>query len=99
MGQNKYVNAFELAIHPDFLNIPFTWKKPKVVFANSMSDLFHKDVPLSFILKVFAVMNAPSQHTYQVLIKRAERLFELHDKLVWTDNIWMGVICRKQQSD
>ncbi len=91
MGQEKYKDAFKLAIHPDSLNVPFSWKKPKVVFVNSMSDLFHKDVPFSFILAVFAVMNATPQHTYQVLTKRADRLYELHDKLFWTENIWMGV--------
>jgi protein gp37 len=73
------------------LQIPYEWKRPKVVFVNSMSDLFHKDVPLSFIQKVFDVMNDTPMHTYQVLTKRAERLYELHDKLNWTTNIWMGV--------
>lgn len=91
MGQEKYKNAFELTLHEDALNIPYTWNKPKVVFVNSMSDLFHKDVPLSFIKKVFEVMNNTPQHTYQVLTKRAERLFELHEHLNWTRNIWMGV--------
>src|SRR5215212_202421 len=66
-------------------------EKYKVGFVNSMSDLFHPEVPLEFIQKVFAVMNDTPQHTYQVLTKRAERLYELHDKLNWTTNIWMGV--------
>jgi protein gp37 len=91
MGIDKYKDGFELRIHEDALLIPFEWKKPKVVFVNSMSDLFHNDVPLSFIQKVFEVMNKTPQHTYQVLTKRAERLYELHDKLSWTTNIWMGV--------
>jgi protein gp37 len=91
MGINKYKDGFELRIHHDALNIPYEWKKPKVVFVNSMSDLFHPDVPLSFIQKVFAVMNDTPQHTYQVLTKRAERLYELHHHLNWTPNIWMGV--------
>jgi protein gp37 len=91
MGIEKYKDGFELRIHPDALNIPYEWKKPKVVFVNSMSDLFHPDVPLSFIQKVFAVMNDTPQHTYQVLTKRAERLYELHHHLNWTSNIWMGV--------
>jgi protein gp37 len=91
MGIEKYKDGFELRIHPDALNIPYEWKKPKVVFVNSMSDLFHPDVPLSFIQKVFAVMNDTPQHTYQVLTKRAERLYELHHHLNWTPNIWMGV--------
>ena len=91
MGIEKYKDGFKIRTHVDALNIPYTWKKPKVVFVNSMSDLFHKDVPLSFIQKVFEVMNNTQQHTYQVLTKRAERLYELHDKLNWTTNIWMGV--------
>ncbi len=91
MGIDKYKDGFELRIHEDALLIPFEWRKPKVVFVNSMSDLFHKDVPLSFIQKVFEVMNKTPQHTYQVLTKRAERLYELHDKLNWATNIWMGV--------
>jgi protein gp37 len=91
MGIEKYKDGFELRIHSDALNIPYEWKKPKVVFVNSMSDLFHPDVPLSFIQKVFAVMNDTPQHTYQVLTKRAERLYELHHHLNWTPNIWMGV--------
>ncbi len=91
MGIEKYKDGFELRIHEDALLIPFEWKKPKVVFVNSMSDLFHADVPLSFIQKVFEVMNKTTLHTYQVLTKRAERLYELHDQLNWTANIWMGV--------
>ena len=91
MGIEKYSEGFKIRTHFDSLNIPYTWNKPKVVFVNSMSDLFHKDVPLSFITKVFEVMNNTPQHTYQVLTKRAERLFELHEQLNWTKNIWMGV--------
>ena len=91
MGIDKYKYGFELRLHEDALQIPYEWKKPKVVFVNSMSDLFHKDVPLAFIQKVFDVMNKTPMHTYQVLTKRAERLYELHDKLNWRTNIWMGV--------
>lgn len=91
MGIKKYKDGFELRLHEDALQIPYEWKKPKVVFVNSMSDLFHKDVPLSFIQKVFDVMNKTPTHTYQVLTKRAERLYEIHDKLNWGVNIWMGV--------
>lgn len=91
MGQEKYKNGFELTLHPESINIPYEWKTPKVVFVNSMSDLFHDEVPLSFIKRVFEVMNKTPQHTYQVLTKRAERLFQLHEQLNWTDNIWMGV--------
>ena len=91
MGIEKYKNNFELTLHEDAIDVPYSWNKPKIVFVNSMSDLFHKDVPLSFIQKVFEVMNNTPRHTYQVLTKRAERLFEQHDKLNWTPNIWMGV--------
>lgn len=91
MGINKYKDGFEVRTHEDSLQTPFSWKKPKVVFVNSMSDLFHPEVPIEFIQKVFFVMNETPQHTYQVLTKRAERLFEIHDQLNWTSNIWMGV--------
>ena len=91
MGIDKYKDGFTVRTHEDSLNTPFEWKKPKIVFVNSMSDLFHPKVPLEFIKKVFYVMNETPQHTYQVLTKRADRLFELHKQFTWTDNIWMGV--------
>lgn len=92
MGIEKYKDGFKkIKVHGDSLNIPYSWKGSKVVFVNSMSDLFHPEVPFEFIEKVFAVMNDTPQHTYQVLTKRAERLYELHHKLNWTKNIWMGV--------
>ncbi|HVI44591.1 MAG TPA: phage Gp37/Gp68 family protein [Chitinophaga sp.] len=91
MGVEKYKDNFEVRTHEDALSLPYSWKHPKVVFVNSMSDLFHKDIPLDFIKKVFQVMNDNPQHVFQVLTKRAERLFELHNKLKWTHNIWMGV--------
>jgi protein gp37 len=91
MGIEKYRNGFKLTLHEDALQIPYTWKKQKVVFVNSMSDMFHKDVPLSFIQKVFKVMNENPQHTFQVLTKRADRLLKVHEQLTWTHNIWMGV--------
>jgi protein gp37 len=97
MGVDKYKNGFEVAVHEDALQIPFTWKKSKVVFVNSMSDLFHPKVPFKFIKRVFDVMNKTPQHTYQVLTKRAERLYELHHKLNWTPNIWMGVSVENEQ--
>jgi protein gp37 len=91
MGLEKYVDGFKIRMHTSALNVPFTWKKPKVVFVNSMSDLFHPDVPTDFIKAVFAVMNKTQQHIYQVLTKRSERLLELSTELNWTSNIWMGV--------
>lgn len=91
MDIDKYKDGFKVRVHPEALNIPYTWKLSKVVFVNSMSDLFHKDIPLNFIKQVFHVMNDNPQHVFQVLTKRAERLFELHKELKWTHNIWMGV--------
>ncbi|MDB5202918.1 MAG: hypothetical protein JWQ27_2327 [Ferruginibacter sp.] len=92
MGQEKYRHGFKIVkTHPETLEIPYTWKTPKIVFVNSMSDLFHNDVPLDYIKKVFRVMNENPQHVFQVLTKRAERLFEIHKEVRWTHNIWMGV--------
>jgi protein gp37 len=91
MGTEKYKDGFKIKTHADSLNIPFTWKKSKVVFVNSMSDLFHPEVPVEFIQAVFLVMNQTPQHTYQVLTKRSDRLLELSSLLNWTPNIWMGV--------
>jgi protein gp37 len=91
MGVEKYKDAFEVRIHPDQLLLPYKWKTPKIVFVNSMSDLFHKEVPADFIKRVFSIMNDNPQHVFQILTKRAERLIELSAELVWTDNIWMGV--------
>lgn len=91
MGVEKYKDAFKVRTHPESLNIPYSWKSSKIVFVNSMSDLFHPEIPLSFIKKVFKVMNECPQHIFQVLTKRSERLLEVHEKLNWTANIWMGV--------
>ncbi len=91
MGLDKYRNGFKLSIHEDALDIPYSWSGSKIVFVNSMSDLFHKDVPLEFIKKVFKVMNETPQHTYQVLTKRGDILLKYDKELNWTPNIWMGV--------
>jgi len=91
MGIEKYQDGFNLAIHESALNIPYSWKSPKVVFVNSMSDLFHKDIPLRFIQKVFKVMNDNPQHVFQILTKRADVLAKHSSKLNWGQNIWMGV--------
>ncbi len=91
MGVDKYMDGFKIAVHESALKIPYGWKGNKLVFVNSMSDLFHPEIPLEFIKKVFNVMNNTPQHTYQVLTKRAERLYDLHHELIWTENIWMGV--------
>lgn len=91
MGQKKYSAGFDTFVeHLHALNEPFKWKKSKMVFVNSMSDLFHKDCSLEFLQKVFKIMNQTPQHTYQVLTKRDSELVKLSSELNWTDNIWMG---------
>jgi protein gp37 len=90
MGIEKYKDGFKLTLHEDSLNVPYSWKHQKVVFVNSMSDLFHEDVPLTFIKKVFDVMN-DTPHIYQILTKRADILLKYHNQLDWGHNIWMGV--------
>ncbi|MBS1915875.1 MAG: phage Gp37/Gp68 family protein [Bacteroidetes bacterium] len=97
MGIEKYKDGFEVRVHEDALQIPYSWKGNKIVFVNSMSDLFHPEVPLEFIQKVFSVMNDTPQHTYQVLTKRADRLKEIHHLLNWTNNIWMGTSVEDQR--
>ena len=92
MGQKKYEYGFNIIkTHPETLSIPYSWKSSKIVFVNSMSDLFHNDVPIEFIKDVFNVMNENPQHVFQVLTKRADRLYEIHEQLKWSNNIWMGV--------
>ncbi|HWQ35841.1 MAG TPA: phage Gp37/Gp68 family protein [Blastocatellia bacterium] len=91
MGQANYVNGFRLTLQEQALDLPLRWKKPRTVFVNSMSDLFHKDVPTAYIRRVFEVMNKAHWHQFQVLTKRAERLEELSAELNWSPNIWMGV--------
>lgn len=91
MGLEKYRNGFRLTLHPEVLEDPLQWSKPQMIFVNSMSDLFHKDVPLDFIQQIFDVMRRAHWHTFQILTKRAERLLELNPVLPWPDNVWMGV--------
>ncbi len=91
MGSPNYAAGFKLRLHDHVLGLPLTWKRPQMIFVNSMSDLFHSDVPLDFIQRVFAVMNTACWHQFQVLTKRSERLFELDTHLTWSYNIWMGV--------
>lgn len=91
MGNPRYANGFKVTLHEDLLDFPYKWKKPRKVFVNSMSDLFHEDVPLEFIQRVFDTMNNTPQHTYQILTKRSKRLKELSPFLNWSPNIWMGV--------
>jgi len=91
MGAVRYSNGFEPTLHEDLVELPKRWKKPRIIFVNSMSDLFQEDVPDDFIRRVFATMRACPQHTFQILTKRSERLKKLGKTLLWTENIWMGV--------
>lgn len=90
MGKPQYTNGFKLTLQPDALERPLRWKHPRTIFVNSMSDLFHKDVPPEFIAKVFEVMNRCPQHTFQVLTKRPEIAAAHASLLTWSSNIWMG---------
>jgi len=91
MGSDRYRNGFRVTLHPDLLDVPRKWRQPRVVFVNSMSDLFHEDIPDAFIQRVFATMRDCPQHTFQVLTKRAGRLAALAPRLPWPHNVWMGV--------
>ena len=91
MGQETYRNGFELTLHPSVQSAPLRWKKPRTIFVNSMSDLFHEAVPLDFIQQVFAVMQRAHWHRFQILTKRSARLREIATDLTWPPNVWMGV--------
>lgn len=108
MGNDKYQNdgdprtsgpGFGLTIHPSALDLPHTWRQPRTIFVNSMSDLFHARVPDAFIRQVFEVMGSTPRHTYQVLTKRPKRLVRLADSLDWPSNIWMGVSVENDQTE
>jgi protein gp37 len=85
------VNGFELTLQPHMIEMPLRWRKPQTIFVNSMSDLFHKNVPISYIQQVFDVMRRAHWHRFQVLTKRANRLAEVAEQIIWAPNIWMGV--------
>lgn len=91
MGQANYINGFELTLHEKMLELPLRWRKPQLIFVNSMSDLFHKEVPLRYIQRVFDVMREAHWQQFQVLTKRSERLHDLSALIDWPDNVWMGV--------
>jgi len=96
MGQKNYRNGFLVTCHPQMLELPKRWKKPRLIFVNSMGDLFHEQVPLAFVQQCFAVMRETPQHTYQLLTKRSRRLAEVAGDLVWPANLWMGVTVESQ---
>lgn len=98
MGNPRYVNEFEVTIHPDLLARPHSWRDSRLVFVNSMSDLFHPKVPSDYIRQVFDVMAATPRHTYQVLTKRPKRVAKMANTLKWPTNIWMGVSVELQET-
>ncbi|HEY9733592.1 MAG TPA: phage Gp37/Gp68 family protein [Drouetiella sp.] len=93
---HPYEQGFDLKLWPDRLALPSSWKKPKRIFVNSMSDLFHKDVPTDYVLQVFEAMNKANWHQYQILTKRHDRLLELDKQIPWSSHIWMGVSVENQ---
>ncbi len=97
MGAPRYRNGFAVTLQEDLVDLPRKWRSPRKIFVNSMSDLFHPDVPAEYIERVFKSMNECSQHQFQVLTKRAERLVELAGRFTWTPNIWMGVSVESQK--
>lgn len=97
MGNPNYKNGFSLTMHEDALELPLRWKRSQAIFVNSMSDLFHENVPDDFILRVFNIMKHADWHNFQILTKRSERLIELSDKLTWMPHIWMGVTVEEQR--
>ena len=97
MGLKKYENSFNLTLHYENIEDPLFMKKPQTIFVCSMSDIFHKDVPDEFILKLFEVMNKAHWHTFQVLTKRADRIKELNDSITWTKNIWLGTTVESEK--
>jgi len=95
-GHPNYLNGFTFTIHENMLNVPLHWIKSRIIFVNSMSDIFHEYAPVSFIKKVFNIMRSANWHIFQILTKRSERLFELDRCLRWAPNIWMGVTVENQ---
>ena len=97
MGNKRYTNGFAVTLHHDLIDIPLKWKKPRTIFVNSMSDLFHEKVPVAFIKAVFRTMEDANWHTFQILTKRSERLVELAPILSWPSNVWMGVTVESEK--
>ncbi|OGO04203.1 MAG: hypothetical protein A2Y73_03540 [Chloroflexi bacterium RBG_13_56_8] len=91
MGHPNYAKGFQVCLHEHMLDLPLHWRKPQMIFVNSMSDLFHEDVPLEYIKRVFYTMRQASWHTFQVLTKRSHRLARLDQEIEWPENVWVGV--------
>lgn len=98
MGNPNYQNGFQVTCHEKMVELPLTWKKPQRIFVNSMSDLFHEEVPFEFITRIFTIMKVAHWHQFQILTKRSERLAQLAQKLDWAENIWMGVSVEDQEN-
>ena len=96
MGQPNYRNGFKVTLHKHIMDIPLQWKTPQLVFVNSMSDLFHEDVPFKFIQNVFEIMGKANWHIFQILTKRSHRIIELNSEIEWKPNIWLGVSVETQ---
>ena len=96
MGNPNYTNGFSITLHEDALELPLKWKKPQTIFVNSMSDLFHENIPDEFILRIFDVMLRANWHRFQILTKRSKRMLDLNRQLRWKPNIWMGVTVEEQ---
>ncbi len=90
MGNPRYKNVFKLTVHEDLFEVPLRWREPRVIFVNSMSDLFHEAIPRDAVKRIFKTMNAASWHTFQVLTKRPFELLKLAEELEWSRNIWIG---------
>ena len=97
MGNPRYTHGFEVTLHHDQITLPLRWKQPRKIFVNSMSDLFHEEVPDDFIFEAFEVMKNASWHLFQILTKRAERLAQLAPRLPWPQNIWQGVSVENEE--
>jgi len=98
MGQPNYVNGFQVTLHEHVLEHPLQWKRPQTIFVNSMSDLFHEQIPYSFIVKVFDIMKQAHWHQFQILTKRSSRLKKLAPKLEWPQNVWIGVSVENEET-
>ena len=96
MGSENYKDGFKLSVHESALYLPLTWKKPQTIFVNSMSDLFHENIPVNFLMRTFEVMNKADWHNFQALTKRSDILLKLDPIITWTENIWMGVSVENQ---
>ncbi len=97
MGNRRYVNEFKVTLHDDLVDLPLKWREPKFVFVNSMSDLFHEQIPLEFIQRVFRTMGKADRHVFQILTKRSHRLLKISHRISWPPNVWMGITVESQK--